>query len=130
MRSFSGAAAAAPRIPSNKPTVRGEDAMTTSSLQGKSVIVTGASKGIGKGIARVFAQAGGAKVLVVSRNLKEAEAAAKEFGNGASGFAADVTKPEDMAAMAKAANERYGGVDVLCANAGQFPQIKLEDMTA
>src|SRR6202008_3645449 len=74
----------------------GERIMTTSSLQGKSVIVTGASKGIGKGIARVFAQAGGAKVLVVSRNLKEAEAAAKEFGNGASGFAADVTKPAEM----------------------------------
>ena len=77
--------------------------MTTSSLQGKSVIVTGATKGIGKGIARVFAQAGGAKVLVVSRHLSEAEAVAKELGNGASGFAADVTKPEDMAAMAKAA---------------------------
>ena len=86
------------------------------SIAGRSVIVTGASKGIGKGIARVFAQAGGAKVLVVSRHLKEAEAAAKEFGNGASGFAADVTKPEEMAAMAKVANERYGGVDVLCAD--------------
>jgi 3-oxoacyl-[acyl-carrier protein] reductase len=103
--------------------------MATSSLQGKSVIVTGASKGIGKGIARVFAQAGGAKVLVVSRHLKEAEAAAKDFGNGASGFAADVTKPEDMAAMAKAANDRYGGIDVLCANAGVFPQVKLEEMS-
>ncbi len=104
--------------------------MATSSLQGKSVIVTGASKGIGKGIARVFAQAGGAKVLVVSRNLKEAEAAAKELGNGASGFAADVTKPEDMAAMAKAAADRHGGIDVLCASAGIFPQVKLEEMTA
>ena len=85
--------------------------MATSSLQGKSVIVTGASKGIGKGIARVFARDGGAKVLVVSRHLKEAEAAAKEFGNGATGFAADVTKPEDMAAMAKAATEG-GALDV------------------
>src|SRR3954454_5389280 len=99
--------------------------MATTSLNGKSVIVTGASKGIGKGIARVFAQAGGAKVLVVSRNLKEAEATAKELGNGASGFAADVTKPAEMAAMAKAANERYGGLDVLCANAGMFPQVTL-----
>lgn len=102
----------------------------TESLKGKSVIVTGASKGIGKGIARVFAQAGGAKVLVVSRNLKEAEATAKEIGNGASGFAADVTKPSDMAAMAKAAADRHGGLDVLCANAGMFPQVKLEEMTA
>ncbi len=67
---------------------------------------------------------------MVSRNLKEAEAAAKELGNGASGFAADVTKPEDMAAMAKAAADRHGGIDVLCANAGIFPQVKLEEMTA
>jgi 3-oxoacyl-[acyl-carrier protein] reductase len=102
----------------------------TDSLKGKSVIVTGATKGIGKGIARVFARDGGAKVLVVSRHLNEAEAVAKEFGNGASGFAADVTKPEDMAAMAKAAADRYGGVDVLCANAGVFPQVKLEELTA
>jgi 3-oxoacyl-[acyl-carrier protein] reductase len=102
----------------------------TESLKGKSVIVTGATKGIGKGIARVFAQVGGAKVLVVSRNLKEAETVAKELGNGASGFAADVTKPADMAAMAKAAADRHGGIDVLCANAGVFPQVKIEDMTA
>jgi 3-oxoacyl-[acyl-carrier protein] reductase len=101
----------------------------STSLQGKSVIVTGASKGIGKGIARVFAQAGGAKVLVVSRHLAEAEATAKEIGNGASGFAADVTQPGQMAAMAMAAAERHGGIDVLCANAGMFPQSRLEEMT-
>src|SRR3569832_1382967 len=99
------------------------------SLKGKSVIVTGASKGIGKGIARVFAQAGGARVLVVSRSLKEAEATARELGHGASGFAADVTRPADMAARAKAASDRHGGLDVLCANAGIFPQVKLEEMT-
>src|ERR1700760_1253429 len=101
-----------------------------SSLKGKSVIVTGATKGIGKGIARVFARDGGARVLIVSRHQGEADAVAKELGNGASGFAADVTKPEQMAAMAKAATERHGGLDVLCANAGVFPQVKLEEMTA
>ena len=42
------------------------------SIAGRSVIVTGASKGIGKGIAKVFARNGG-KVLVVSRHLDEAE---------------------------------------------------------
>src|SRR3954469_21226260 len=99
----------------------------TASLKGKSVIVTGASKGIGKGIARVFAQAGGAKVLVVSRNLQEAEATAKDFGNGASGFAADVTNPQDGGGMARPPADRYGGIDVLCANAGVFPQVKLEE---
>jgi 3-oxoacyl-[acyl-carrier protein] reductase len=101
------------------------------SLKGKSVIVTGSSKGIGKGIARVFA-GHGAKVLIVARNLKEAEATAAELGKTGgtvSAFAADVTKLSDMQAMAKAAVERHGGLDVLCANAGIFPQAKIEDLS-
>ncbi|WP_374378831.1 3-oxoacyl-ACP reductase FabG [Dongia sp.] len=105
--------------------------MLAASIKGKSVIVTGASKGIGKGIARVFARHG-AKVLVVGRDLKGAEATAKEFeqeGGTASGFSADVTKLGDMEKMAKTAAERYGSVDVLCANAGVFPQVKMEDMS-
>lgn len=105
--------------------------MLGQSIKGKSVIVTGASKGIGKGIARVFAQHG-AKVLVVGRDLSQAEATAKEFeqaGGTASGFSADVTKLADMEKMAKTAADRYGSVDVLCANAGVFPQVKMEDMS-
>ncbi len=98
------------------------------SLQGKSVVVTGASKGIGKGIARVFAKQG-AKVLVVARNPDQAEACANELGGGASAFAADVTKLDQMQAMAQAAAERNGGIDVLCANAGVFPQAKIEDLS-
>lgn len=105
--------------------------MLAESIRDKSVIVTGASKGIGKGIARVFARHG-AKVLLVGRDLKSAEAAAAELvamGHTASGFSADVTSFEDMEAMAKAAADRYGGVDVLCANAGMYPQVKIEDMS-
>ena len=101
------------------------------SLKGKSVIVTGGSKGIGKGIARVFA-GHGAKVLIVARHLKGAEATAQEFakaGGTASAFAGDVTKLSDMQAMAKAAADRHGGIDVLCANAGIFPQAKIEEMS-
>jgi 3-oxoacyl-[acyl-carrier protein] reductase len=100
----------------------------TASLKGRSVVVTGGSKGIGKGIARVFAHAG-AKVVIVARNLDQAAAAAKEIGHGAHGVAADVCKMSDMEAMAKAAADRNGGIDVLCANAGIFPQAKLEEMT-
>ena len=100
------------------------------SIEGKSVLVTGASKGIGKGIARVFAAAGG-KVLVVSRNGEEAEAAAGEMrdaGGTASGFSADVRELASMEAAAACADERHGGLDILCANAGIFPSAKIEDM--
>ena len=106
--------------------------MLAESIRGKSVIVTGASKGIGKGIARVFARHG-AKVMVVGRDLASAEAAAGELvdrGYTASGFSADVTRLEDMQAMAEAAVDRHGGVDVLCANAGMFPQVTIENMSA
>ena len=101
------------------------------SIEGKSVLVTGASKGIGKGIARVFTKAG-AKVLVVSRNGDEAAAAAEEMraaGGTASGFSADVSELAGMEAAAAAADERHGGLDVLCANAGVFPSAKIEDMS-
>jgi 3-oxoacyl-[acyl-carrier protein] reductase len=100
------------------------------SIAGRTVIVTGASKGIGKGIARVFA-AKGARVLLAARDLSQAEAAAAEImasGGIASAVAADVSKTEDNARMAQTAIERYGGIDILCCNAGIFPAAKLFDM--
>ena len=102
------------------------------SIAGRSVIVTGASKGIGKGIARVFASKG-ARVLVVARDQAAAQKSADEIkaaGGQAAGFAADVTKWDDMQRMADAAVKQHGGIDVLCANAGIFPAAKLTDMTA
>jgi 3-oxoacyl-[acyl-carrier protein] reductase len=101
------------------------------SLDGKSALVTGASKGIGKGIARVFARHG-AKVMVVARHIDAAEATAKEIrdaGGEASAFAADVRDLASMEAAAAAAKAKHGGLDILCANAGIFPQAKLETMT-
>jgi 3-oxoacyl-[acyl-carrier protein] reductase len=98
------------------------------SLQGRTVIVTGGSKGIGRGIALRFGRAG-LNVLVVSRRLEEAEAVAAEIGPSATGFAADVTSRASCAAMAAAAVERTGRIDILCANAGIFPAAKIADMT-
>jgi 3-oxoacyl-[acyl-carrier protein] reductase len=103
------------------------------SLKGRSVIVTGASKGIGRGIALRFA-AVGCKVLVVSRKLHEAESVVAEIaaagGGSALAFAADVTREAQMQAMAEAAERSFGGIDILCANAGIFPAAKLGEMTA
>jgi 3-oxoacyl-[acyl-carrier protein] reductase len=101
------------------------------SIAGRSVIVTGGSRGIGRGVARVFA-AKGAQVLVVGRDLAQAEATAAAIraeGGRASGFAADVGVPGDVERMAAAALERQGGIDILCANAGVFPAARLMEMT-
>jgi 3-oxoacyl-[acyl-carrier protein] reductase len=101
-------------------------------VEGRSVLVTGSSKGIGRGIAGVFAKAG-AKVLVVARTLADAQEAADAFtdaGGTASAFSADVNDLASMTAAADAAAERHGGLDVVCANAGIFPQSSIEDMDA
>lgn len=99
------------------------------SLRGRTAIVTGASRGIGRGIARRLGEAG-LNVLVVGRTLADAEEAAAGIGGSASAFAADVARPDDCAAMAQAAIGRYGGIDILCANAGIFPSAQLGAMTA
>lgn len=101
----------------------------SASLKGRSVLVTGGSKGIGKGIARVFAQAS-AKVAIMARHADQAEAAAKEIGHGAFGIAGDVTSLSSMESAVAATVAKNGGFDVLCANAGIFPPAKLEEMTS
>ncbi len=93
--------------------------------------MTGASKGIGKGIAHVFLQAG-ARVLIAARNADALAAAAEEL-SGVGGqieyVAADVSRADGCAVMAEAAQQRFGGIDVLCANAGIFPEARIVDMT-
>jgi len=96
------------------------------SVAGLSVLVTGGSKGIGKGIARVFAQSG-AHVTIVGRDPQTLAGTADELG--AVGVVADVSRPEDCRRAADTAVERFGGIDVLCANAGVFPEARLADLT-
>src|ERR1700729_2864950 len=107
------------------------------SIAGRAVVVTGGTRGIGKGIASVFAR-NGAKVLITGRDAEGARAAAEDLQAAVAAVAepgevsyvlADVSSREDCRRVAAIAQERLGGVDVLCANAGIFPDGRLEDLT-
>jgi 3-oxoacyl-[acyl-carrier protein] reductase len=97
------------------------------SIAGRAVVVTGGTRGIGKGIAAVFARSG-ARVLITGRDEETARAAAGEVG-AAGHVVADVARKADCERVAAVAVERLGGIDVLCANAGIFPDVRLADMT-
>jgi 3-oxoacyl-[acyl-carrier protein] reductase len=96
---------------------------------GRRVIVTGAASGFGAAFVRSFA-AEGASVLVADIDLVGAEKLAAELPR-ALPFQVDVSDEEDNAAMAAAAVEAWGGIDVVCANAGlPHPPAKLIDLPA
>ena len=101
------------------------------SLQGRSAIVTGGSKGIGRGIAETFARAG-VNVVVTGRNQADIDVCVAELSGldgSVSGVAADVTSPEDCRRAVATAVERHGSLDIVCANAGIFPSGRLQDLT-
>ncbi len=101
------------------------------SLQGRSAIVTGGSKGIGRGIAETFANAG-VNVLITGRSQADLDKAVADLSGApgkVSGLSADVASPEDARRVVAEAVERHGGLDIVCANAGIFPSGRLEDLT-
>jgi 3-oxoacyl-[acyl-carrier protein] reductase len=102
-----------------------------SGTRGRSVIVTGGTKGIGYGIAEVFAAAGD-RVTIVGRSLETAAQAASRLDEGRDvvGYvAAELSKPEECARMAEEVLAARGAINVLCANAGIYPEKPLADIT-
>ena len=99
------------------------------SLEGKVALVTGASRGIGAAVARAFA-AKGVRLALASRR-------GDDLGvDGAVARPCDVRRPDDLEALAAEAVERFGGIDILVANAGvgaygpflDLPADQLEEM--
>jgi len=86
-------------------------------LTGKNALVTGSTRGIGRAIAQSLRDAG-ARVAIVGRDQARAEAVAAEVGNGAQGFACDVSDLAQVNALVEAVEKAFGGIDILVNNAG------------
>jgi hypothetical protein len=86
-------------------------------LTGRTVIVTGASSGIGRETAREFANHG-ANVVLASRNREKLEAIAADIGEAARVVTVDVTDRLSVEALVRRTVEEYDGIDVLINNAG------------
>lgn len=100
-------------------------------LEGKSALITGAARGIGRGFAAAFV-AEGATVAVADIDLAAAEAAALEIGDGAYAVGIDVTDQVSIDAAFDAVTARAGRLDVLVNNAALFdasPTVDIERAT-
>lgn len=91
------------------------------SMEGKVILITGASSGIGSHIAEVMAKAGG-RVILAARRIekiqKRAEEISHQTGREATAIFLDVTDPESIQKVFDTVEERFGVADVVCNNAG------------
>ncbi|NWB83336.1 SDR family oxidoreductase [Pseudomonas gingeri] len=96
-------------------------------LKNKSVLITGGTSGIGLATARLFI-AEGARVAVTGRDIAVFERVQAELGETALVLQGDVRSLKDMRAIAAEVKERFGGLDVLFANAGRAFPSALNDI--
>jgi len=91
-------------------------------LDGKVALVTGASKGIGRAISKIFAE-NGASVMLSSRKQDALEAAAETIAGETAVFAANAGEPEQVEACVEATIDRFGQIDILVNNAATNPYM-------
>ena len=103
----------------------------TRELIDRVAIVTGASNGLGRGIAESLAAAGARTVLAARRSalLEEVAAGIRQAGGTALPVTTDVTREEDVIRLFRQTQETYGRVDVLINNAGVPTHVPIEDIT-
>jgi len=101
-------------------------------LSGKVALVTGGSKGLGKAMARGFAEAG-ADIVICSRNQQELDAALPEILQGTKSkgkaYVVDMTDRDQVAGLAKSAIDAMGKVDILVNNAGSNVPQMIDEIT-
>ncbi|APH73149.1 L-iditol 2-dehydrogenase [Aquibium oceanicum] len=97
-------------------------------LEGKSALITGAARGIGRAFAEAYAREGAA-VTIGDINLRGAEDAAAAIGRGAHAVRLDVTDQASIEAAVRAVEERRGGIDILVNNAALFDLAPIVEIT-
>ena len=97
-------------------------------LKGKTALITGGGRGIGRAIAIAFAREG-ARIAVAARTVDQVEQIAAEIGNGAIALICDVADPESVARMFGELRERFGHADILVNNAGIAESATLVNTT-
>ena len=97
-------------------------------LNGKSALITGGGRGIGRAIALEFAR-NGARVAVAARTAEQVEQVAAEIGADAVALVCDVSDPESVARMFADMRERFGNPDILVNNAGIAESATLVNTT-
>jgi len=105
--------------------------MSTRKLEGKTALITGASKGLGRAMALALAEAG-ARLALVSRNLEllnETAGAVRQLGAEAVVFTADVTDEAQVLRLEKAVAGQFGKVQILINNAGMNIRKPVTDFT-
>lgn len=97
-------------------------------LEGKSALITGAARGIGRAFAEAYAREG-ATVAIGDINVEAAERAAKEIGPAAYAVRLDVTDLGSIQAAVEAVEKRAGGIDILINNAALFDLAPIVEIT-
>jgi NAD(P)-dependent dehydrogenase (short-subunit alcohol dehydrogenase family) len=97
-------------------------------LNGKTALITGGGRGIGRVIALEFARQG-ARVAVAARTAEQVEQVANEIGNGAIALVCDISDPESVSRMFSDMSERLGNADILVNNAGVAESATLVNTT-
>lgn len=100
----------------------------TGRLQGKSALITGSARGIGRAFAEAYVREG-ATVAIADINFERASQTAAEIGNEAYPVLLDVTEQASIDAAVKAVEERTGGIDILINNAALFDLAPIVEIT-